>query len=54
MDFVVVEAEGGSLLGLDDINSAEATPKKTTVGGVTFLRSKNGNLWRSGVVRTRR
>ncbi|KAI9769584.1 MAG: hypothetical protein M1839_003623 [Geoglossum umbratile] len=41
---------GGSKLqkAPDDINSAKATPKKAAIGGVTFLRSKNGNLWRSG------
>lgn len=27
------------------------TPKKAHVGGVTFLRSKNGNLYRSGIVK---
>ena len=42
-----------NLLGLDGVGSPGATPKKTVIGGVTFLRSKNGNLWRSGVVRAR-
>ncbi|KAL9600529.1 MAG: hypothetical protein Q9179_003171 [Wetmoreana sp. 5 TL-2023] len=30
---------------------ARSTPKRTTVHGVTFVRSKQGNLYRSGVVR---
>ncbi|KAL6720687.1 hypothetical protein ACLMJK_002612 [Lecanora helva] len=48
--------DGGSKLarirGPDD--AAAATPKKTSIGGVTFLRSKNGNLYRSGTVKARR
>ena len=35
-------------------DSASTTPKQANVGGVTFLRSKNGNLYRSGVVKARR
>jgi len=30
--------------------SAHSTPKEANVGGVTFYRSKNGNLYRSGIV----
>ena len=30
-----------------------ATPKKANIGGVTFLRSKNGNLYRSGLVKAK-
>lgn len=30
------------------------TPKKACVGGVTFLRSKNGNLYRSGIVKAKK
>ena len=40
------------LLGAND--SARTTPKQANVGGVTFLRSKNGNLYRSGIVKARR
>ncbi|KAM0332572.1 hypothetical protein ACHAQA_002856 [Verticillium albo-atrum] len=35
---------------LGDLHSASATPKVATVGGVQFRRSKNGNLYRQGVV----
>ncbi|KAI9657684.1 MAG: hypothetical protein M1821_002860 [Bathelium mastoideum] len=31
--------------------TARSTPKKTSIGGVLFLRSKNGNLYRSGLVK---
>ena len=39
-------------LGAND--SASTTPKQADVGGVTFLRSKNGNLYRSGIVKAKR
>ncbi len=39
---------------LDAHDSASATPKHANVGGVTFLRSKNGNLYRSGIVKAKR
>ena len=35
-------------------DSASMTPKQANVGGVTFLRSKTGNLYRSGIVKARR
>lgn len=38
-----------SALGFDDTLS---TPKQVTVSGISFLRSKNGNLYRSSVVKT--
>jgi hypothetical protein len=40
--------------GSDDVNSAKATPKIAIVGGVKFYRSKNGNLYRHGVVKAQR
>ena len=40
------------LSGAND--SASTTPKQTSIGGVSFLRSKNGNLYRSGIVKARR
>ncbi|KAK7726070.1 hypothetical protein SLS57_003660 [Botryosphaeria dothidea] len=49
-------ADGGSKLiriSKDDPNTARATPKQAKVGGVTFLRSKNGNLYRSGLIKTK-
>lgn len=39
---------------LDDPNTAKATPKRVTVGGVTFVRSKSGNLHRLGAVASKR
>ncbi|KAG2006449.1 hypothetical protein GB937_008737 [Aspergillus fischeri] len=44
-------AAAGRRTGLplvDDPNTANITPKKVTVAGVTFVRSKNGNLHRLG------
>ena len=35
-------------------DSASTTPKQATIGGVTFLRSKNGNLYRSGIVKAKK
>ncbi|KAH7060833.1 CCCH zinc finger protein [Macrophomina phaseolina] len=48
-------ADGGSKLVRisNDPNTARATPKQARVGGVTFLRSKNGNLYRSGLIKTK-
>lgn len=43
-----------SLPPIDDPNMANATPKKVTVAGVTFVRSKNGNLHRLGAVTSKR
>lgn len=40
------------LLGATD--SASTTPKQANIGGVTFLRSKNGNLYRLGIVKAKR
>ena len=37
-----------------DENAAKMTPKTATVGGVRFYRSKNGNLYRSGIVKAQR
>ena len=34
--------------------SMGTTPKHANVGGVTFLRSKNGNLYRAGIIRAKR
>lgn len=39
-------------LGATD--SASITPKQASIGGVSFLRSKNGNLYRSGIVKAKR
>lgn len=37
-----------------DGNSPKATPKVAVVGGVKFYRTKNGNLYRHGVVKAQR
>jgi hypothetical protein len=39
---------------LDDPTTANTTPKRVTVGGVTFVRSKKGNLHRLGAVASKR
>ncbi|KAK9479961.1 hypothetical protein V1514DRAFT_277346 [Lipomyces japonicus] len=45
---------GGSKLIRDTVEDTVASaPKKVVVGGVTFLRSKTGNLWRKGVVKSK-
>ncbi|PQE11584.1 CCCH zinc finger protein [Rutstroemia sp. NJR-2017a WRK4] len=41
-------------LGSGDLNSANATPKTTLICGVKFHRSKNGNMYRSGIVKATR
>ncbi|MCJ1288317.1 hypothetical protein MMC26_007672 [Xylographa opegraphella] len=48
--------KGGSKLlrTLGITGLAGSTPKQAVVGGVTFLRSKNGNLYREGLVRAMR
>lgn len=37
-----------------DLNAAKSTPKTAVVGGVRFYRSKNGNLFRSGIIKAHR
>jgi hypothetical protein len=37
-----------------DLNAAKSTPKTALVGGVKFYRSKNGNLFRSGIIKAHR
>ncbi|RFU24525.1 hypothetical protein B7463_g11818, partial [Scytalidium lignicola] len=45
---------GLSSHGSGDINAAKATPKTALVGGVRFYRSKNGNMYRAGIVKAHR
>ncbi|KAJ5591895.1 uncharacterized protein N7459_002264 [Penicillium hispanicum] len=49
-------ARGGSKLVRisNDPNTANTTPKRVTVAGVPFVRSKNGNLHRLGAVTSKR
>ncbi|OGM50889.1 CCCH zinc finger protein [Aspergillus bombycis] len=42
------------LLLIDDPNTVNNTPKRVTIAGVTFVRSKNGNLHRLGAVTSKR
>lgn len=43
-----------NLSDLGDPGGARSTPKKANIGGVTFLRSKHGNLYRSGLVKAKK
>jgi hypothetical protein len=43
-----------SLMSPDGPNASIPTPKKTSLAGVTFFRSKNGNLYRAGLVKTKK
>ncbi|KAK3393172.1 hypothetical protein B0H63DRAFT_516374 [Podospora didyma] len=48
----VVAKNGSKLVKVPgDVNSAKATPKMAIVGGVRFYRSKNGNLYRHGIIK---
>ena len=38
----------------DDPNTARATPKRVKIAGITFIRSKNGNLYRSGLIKNKK
>ncbi|KAH8429861.1 CCCH zinc finger protein [Aspergillus melleus] len=50
-----VSRGGGKLIRVSgDPNTANNTPKRVTVAGVTFVRSKNGNLHRLGAVTSKR
>jgi hypothetical protein len=37
-----------------DFNVAKSTPKTALVGGVRFYRTKNGNMYRSGIIKAHR
>ncbi|EDN96489.1 hypothetical protein SS1G_01415 [Sclerotinia sclerotiorum 1980 UF-70] len=37
-----------------DLTSANATPKTALIGGVKFYRSKNGNMYREGIIKATR
>ncbi|KAK4117181.1 hypothetical protein N656DRAFT_840892 [Canariomyces notabilis] len=51
----VVAKNGSKLIKVPgDGNSAKATPKVAVIGGVKFYRSKNGNLYRHGIVKAQR
>jgi len=46
--------QGPDLLCSGDLNAAKATPKTALLGGVRFYRSKNGNMYRSGIIKAHR
>ncbi|KAK4103075.1 hypothetical protein N658DRAFT_494396 [Parathielavia hyrcaniae] len=51
----VVAKNGSKLVKVPgDGNTAKATPKMAVIGGVKFYRSKNGNLYRHGIVKAQR
>ena len=51
----LVMKDGSKLKRVDcDSNAGKVTPKSATIGGVRFYRSKNGNLYRSGIVQAQR
>ncbi|KAL0257297.1 hypothetical protein SLS55_008107 [Diplodia seriata] len=52
-DMAAEMVNGRSKNAIDDPNTARATPKQAKIGGVTFLRSKNGNLYRSGLIKNK-
>lgn len=45
---------GPGLHNPGDINGAKTTPKTALVGGVRFYRSKNGNMYRAGIIKAHR
>lgn len=49
-----ISLDSSNLKTSGDEKSATATPKTANVGGVMFYRSKNGNLYRSGIVKAHR
>ncbi|KAF3928005.1 hypothetical protein AA313_de0200533 [Arthrobotrys entomopaga] len=48
-----ITVDGSKLVKVSE-DAKKPTPKSAVVGGVTFYRSKGGNLWRAGVVRRQR
>jgi len=52
--FVQDSSSRSDLCALGDASGGRSTPKKANIGGVTFLRSKNGNLYRSGLVKAKK
>lgn len=41
-------------ISIDDVNNMKTTPKQVKIAGVVFLRSKHGNLYRAGMIKTLR
>lgn len=53
LDSISVPPSGSHMI-LGQGDSAKATPRMAVVGGVKFYRSKNGNLYRHGIVKAQR
>ena len=51
---VIMKQGAGLPFEIDDPKTANNTPKRATVAGVYFVRSKNGNLHRLGAVTSKR
>ncbi|TLS28557.1 hypothetical protein PpBr36_00387 [Pyricularia pennisetigena] len=49
-----VAKNGSKLVKVADNNAPKATPKQAVVGGVKFLRSRNGNMVRHDIVKAQR
>ncbi|KAL9130047.1 MAG: hypothetical protein Q9217_001651 [Psora testacea] len=45
---------GSKLARIRGSYSGNSTPKQADIGGVTFFRSKHGNLYRSGIVKAKK
>ncbi|KAI9794309.1 MAG: hypothetical protein M1833_000400 [Piccolia ochrophora] len=54
LSFHVVDGGSRLVKVSDDATPTKPTPKRANVGGVTFVRSKNGNLYRLGLVQAKR
>ncbi|KAH9908727.1 hypothetical protein F4778DRAFT_718444 [Xylariomycetidae sp. FL2044] len=52
--FQVVQQGSKLIKAPGDVNPPSATPKQTSIGGVKFHRTKNGNLVRHGIVKAQR
>ncbi|KAI5926123.1 hypothetical protein F4810DRAFT_655404 [Camillea tinctor] len=52
--FQVVQQGSKLIKTPGDVSPPSATPKVTTIGGVKFYRTKNGNLVRHGIVKAQR
>ncbi|KAI1007338.1 hypothetical protein K3495_g886 [Podosphaera aphanis] len=51
----LVAKNGSKLIKVSgNVNSAKSTPKVASIGPVKFYRSKNGNMYRSGIVKAHR
>ncbi|ESZ93096.1 hypothetical protein SBOR_6526 [Sclerotinia borealis F-4128] len=51
----MVTKNGSKLVKASDVlTSANATPKTALIGGVKFYRSKNGNMYREGIIKATR